>query len=378
MKKVFKSILLLIALCLPLLGQRVNADVTEEPLQVVVQHQFENPDGSELVYGADIALSLYDISKQYQAQETPTDAQEFIESFSQLSAQQLRQYLADNEIKKVETVTTDVMGKAHFKVAGNDNAYLIVQDHAVKGQTILPLAFSLPLQNEDGTPKNMVELYTKPIKLTSCAYFYKYGVNGDKQVALADAQFILGQEVAGKKQYLATDETSFVASDDPANDAQVKKFTSDEQGLVLHDSELAPGQYFFSEVKAPNGYSISEAAKQIEVTVAADMQITVAGVQLVELVAGMVPSSFTTAPKVLNYAISEDKPEQTPTVPTDNGNNNNPSFDNGGTKGSSVGGMLAQLGEKKGLVSLIGILLVSFAVVEFIRQRKERSGKHEE
>lgn len=69
MKKVFKSILLLIALCLPLLGQRVSADVTEEPLQVVVQHQFENPDGSELVYGADIALSLYDISKQYQAKK---------------------------------------------------------------------------------------------------------------------------------------------------------------------------------------------------------------------------------------------------------------------------------------------------------------------
>ena len=65
MKKVFKSILLLIALCLPLLGQRVSADVTEEPLQVVVQHQFENPDGSELVYGADIALSLYDICLLY-------------------------------------------------------------------------------------------------------------------------------------------------------------------------------------------------------------------------------------------------------------------------------------------------------------------------
>lgn len=375
MKKVFKSILLLVALCLPLLEQRVNADVTEEPLQVIVQHQFENPNGSELVYGADIALSLYDISEQYHDQKTPADAKKFIESFSQLSAQQLRRYLVDNKIQKVETVTTDATGKAYFKVAGNDNAYLIVQDHAVKGQTILPLAFSLPLQNEDGTPKNIVELYTKPVKLTSCAYFYKYGVNGDKQIALADAQFVLGQEVAGEKQYLALDETSFVASDDPANDAQVKKFTSDEQGLVLHDSELAPGQYFFSEVKAPNGYSISEAAKQIEVIVAADMQITVAGVQLVELVAGMVPSSFTTAPKILNYAISEDKPNQTP---TDNVNNDNTSFDNGGPKVSSVGGMLAQLGEKKGLVSLIGILLVSFAVVEFIRQRKERSGKHEE
>ena len=112
-------------------------------------------------------------------------------------------------------------------------------------------------------------------------------------------------------------------------------------------------------------------------TVADDMQITVAGVQLVELVAGMVPSSFTTAPKILNYAISEDKPNQTPTVPTDNGNNDNTSFDNSGPKGSSVGGMLAQLGEKKGLVSLIGILLVSFAVVEFIRQRKKRGGKNE-
>ena len=162
MKKVFKSILLLVALCLPLLEQRVNADVTEEPLQVIVQHQFENPDGSELVYGADIALSLYDISDQYHDQKTPADAKKFIESFSQLSAQQLRRYLVDNKIQKVETVTTDATGKAYFKVAGNDNAYLIVQDHAVKGQTILPLAFSLPLQNEDGTPKNIVELYTKP------------------------------------------------------------------------------------------------------------------------------------------------------------------------------------------------------------------------
>lgn len=372
MKKVFKVLLLLSALYLPLLGHKISATVAETPLQVVVQHQFENPDSSEPVYGAGISLSLYDISGPYQAQETPAKAQEFIESFSQLSAQQLKRYLADNVIAKVETATTDAKGKAYFSVSGQNSAYLIVQDQVVKGQTILPLAFSVPLQNEDGTEKDVVELYAKPVKLTSCAYFYKYGVKGDQKTALFGAKFVLGKEMAGEKQYLAVDETSFITSADPLTDVQVKKFVSDEQGLVLHEAELAPGQYFFSEVKAPPGYAISDQAKHIDVVVADNLQITVAGVQLVELVAGMVPSSFTTAPKILNYA---DKTLATDAKPTPAGPSHN-SAGGSSNKSGAKGAMLAQLGEKTGLISFIGIMIVAIVVV-FLRQRKERSGKDE-
>lgn len=386
----------MIAFVLPILGQRtsVQAEEMTQKLQVVVQHQFENPNGSEMLYGTDIPLSLYDISQEYAIKETPKEAKEFIESFSQMSANQLNEYLTTHNVTKVQTVKTDSVGKAYFEVSGTNNAYLIVQDSAVKGQTIVPLAFSLPLQNEDGSLKNTIELYTKPITLTNRAYFYKYS-SGDDQKPLKGAQFVLAKSEAGQTKYLNATEDDFITSADPSSDKQIKKFVSAENGLVLCDIFLAQGSYFFSEVKAPSGYEITSEAKKVEVEVHADMQITVKGQKLAELVGGLVPSSFTEAPKVLNDKKSLKDEPTTPQKPTDQngkGEEDTPNKENmpnrsdkeatAGEKLSSHktttakgngGGMLAQLGENKSLISILGIMLVSFAAIALFKQRKERS-----
>lgn len=387
----------MIAFVLPSLGQRtsVQAEEMTQKLQVVVQHQFENPNGSEMLYGTDIPLSLYDISQEYATKETPKEAKEFIESFSQMSANQLNEYLTTHNVTKVQTVKTDSVGKAYFEVSGTNNAYLIVQDSAVKGQTIVPLAFSLPLQNEDGSLKNTIELYTKPITLTNRAYFYKYS-SGDDQKPLKGAQFVLAKSEAGQTKYLNATEDDFITSADPSSDKQIKKFVSAENGLVLCDIFLAQGSYFFSEVKAPSGYEITSEAKKVEVEVHADMQITVKGQKLAELVGGLVPSSFTEAPKVLNDKKSLKDEPTTPQKPTDQngpkGEEDTPNKENmpnrsdkeatAGEKLSSHktttakgngGGMLAQLGEKNSLISVLGGLIVSFAAIALFKQRKERS-----
>lgn len=397
MKKVFKLLLLMIAFVLPSLGQRtsVQAEEMTQKLQVVVQHQFENPNGSEMLYGTDIPLSLYDISQEYATKETPKEAKEFIESFSQMSANQLNEYLTTHNVTKVQTAKTDSVGKAYFEVSGTNNAYLIVQDSAIKGQTIVPLAFSLPLQNEDGSLKNTIELYTKPITLTNRAYFYKYS-SGDDQKPLKGAQFVLAKSEAGQTKYLNATEDDFITSADPSSDKQIKKFVSAENGLVLCDIFLAQGSYFFSEVKAPSGYEITSEAKKVEVEVHADMQITVKGQKLAELVGGLVPSSFTEAPKVLNDKKSLKDEPTTPQKPTDQngpkGEEDTPNKENmpnrsdkeatAGEKLSSHktttakgngGGMLAQLGEKNSLISVLGALIVSFAAIALFKQRKERS-----
>lgn len=379
MKKIFQTLLLLLGLCLPFMGISVSADETAQRLQVIVQHQFENQSGSEMISGSDISLSLYDITTDYE-QKDPEKAQAFLESFSQMSPLEIKEYLAKEQVPKLETVLTDQNGKAHFDIQGNNTAYLIVQDTPVKGQTIVPLAFSLPLLAVDGTLKNMIELYTKPVELTTCPYFYKYGVREKVQEPLAGAEFVVYKEVETEKQYLTVDGKTFSTSVDPLGDPKIKKYTSDENGLVLCDAVLDQGKYFFSEVKAPSGYKISAEAKKVAFEVLETGKVSLQGVMLAELVGGMVPSSFTEAPKVLNYAQVTEKDDEPANGASES--SNAPSQTLGGSNDQTGGdlgsrpstgnqnGFLAQLGEKKNMVSLLGIVMLIIATFILLKQRK--------
>lgn len=379
MKKILQTLLLLLGLCLPFVGVNARADETAQHLQVVVQHQFENQSGSEMITGSDIPLSLYDITADY-GQKDPEKAQVFLESFSQMSPLEVKEYLAKEQVPKLETVLTDQNGKAHFDIQGNNTAYLIVQDTPVKGQTIVPLAFSLPLLAVDGTLKNMIELYTKPVELTTCPYFYKYGVSGKEQKPLASAEFVIYKEVEAEKQYLTMDGKTFSTSVDPLGDPKIKKYTSDENGLVLCDTVLDQGKYFFSEVKAPSGYSISAEAKQVAFEVLETGKVSLQGVMLAELVGGMVPSSFTEAPKVLNYAQVTEKEDDPANGSSESskgqggtlGGSNDQTGGDLGSKPSTGkhNGFLAQLGEKKNIVSMLGIVMLIIATFILLKQRK--------
>ena len=143
---------------------------------------------------------------------------------------------------------------------------------------------------------------------------------------------------------------------------------------------LDQGQYFFSEVKAPSGNSISAEAKQVAFEVLETGKVSLQGVMLAELVGGMVPSSFTEAPKVLNYAQVTEKEDD----PADGSSES--SKDQGGTLGGSNdqtggdlgskpstgkhNGFLAQLGEKKNMVSMLGIIMLIIATFILLKQRK--------
>ncbi|WP_025087130.1 pilin N-terminal domain-containing protein [Ligilactobacillus apodemi] len=400
MKRLFKVMFLMIALMFSLQGIVAKADDGSlQKVQITVQNQVENPNGSSLIPAAGVGLSLYDLSQEYAQQKTTAKAEAFLESFAQMSASQVKTYLADNKITKLQSVTTAANGKAQFELAANQGAYLIVQDEIIDGQTIMPLAFALPLVNEDGSVQTSFELYAKPVKLTRAPYFYKYGVKDEVSAPLANAKFVLGKIVSGEKQYLTTTGTEFTASKTPATDANLKVFVSDENGLVLCDIGLTNGEYFFEEISAPTGYQISTEAKNVVVKVT-DTQVSVNGIVLAELVAGMVPSSFTQAPKVLNYAVTTDKEDETSDSkkdPADSSSNTDNEVvsgapgqsGNGGSTGgttasstnakgdatdSSIGGMLAQLGEQKEWISLIGVLMVILAAMQLYKLKKVSKG----
>lgn len=368
MKRLFKVMFLMIALMFSLQGIVAKADDGSlQKVQITVQNQVENPNGSSLIPAAGVGLSLYDLSQEYAQQKTTAKAEAFLESFAQMSASQVKTYLADNKITKLQSVTTAANGKAQFELAANQGAYLIVQDEIIDGQTIMPLAFALPLVNEDGSVQTSFELYAKPVKLTRAPYFYKYGVKDEVSAPLANAKFVLGKIVSGEKQYLTTTGTEFTASKTPATDANLKVFVSDENGLVLCDIGLTNGEYFFEEISAPTGYQISTEAKNVVVKVT-DTQVSVNGIVLAELVAGMVPSSFTQAPKVLNYAVTTDKEDETSDSkkdPADSSSNTDNEVVSGAPgqsgNGGSTGGTTASSTNAKGDAtdSSIGGMLAS-------------------
>lgn len=349
-------------------------------------------------------FTVYDVTDYYeQIKKTP---ESFVKYFAEMKRSELYDLIEKKELTPVKgspikTKQDDDFGAGTARITlprFNDNrdaVYLIVENalDPEKGFNIdlekkaIPLAVVLPILNPKDETKELqqIHIYPKNIGYLRDPYFFKYGaVKGeeDKAIPLEGAQFVLFRyNENNEKLYLdmspASDlKNKWVGTNDPLNDPNVNKFTSDKDGLVdMGERFLPSGTYYFEEVKSVDGYEIETSNKKIEVVIPDSWEdkdgnplyVTVNGQIMDELVSGKVPQSAydKAEPRVYNYTdgkttesdppgTSEEKPE-TPQKPQD--------------PPKKQGGLLPNTGEAKAMISLFGIMLIAF--VFYAKKRKK-------
>ena len=254
--------------------------------------------------------------------------------------------------------------------------------------TSVPSVISTDDSSEtDSSGLTHYQVYAKYSVTTRKPYFFKYGKNAAGTLPLEGAKFVIYRlNNAGEELYL-NKEGEFVKSISALENSDIVKFTSNSAGLVLYDgATLANGTYYFKEVQAPSGYTISKAAQKIKIEIT-DSQIKVNDTVLDQLYDGSLTDA--TVKKALPRVYNEKKPT-TPKTPSKvirtilgmlphTGSSvekkiadASPDEDIG-----NLWGMLPQTGEAKSFAFWLGLGIVIICLIRlFIIFKKKR--KHEE
>lgn len=179
--------------------------------------------------------------------------------------------LAANEAKPVTSFTTtyDALlqenGIARFTLE-NSKTYLILE-HNTEDQTdkivTMPIILTIPKEGLGQT----YDLYGKPVTYSRNFSFKK--ISSDKsngEQFLGKAAFILSKQINGKTFYLG-EQALIGVQHWIESKAEAKSFVSNEQGEVAFNIGLTTGTYLVEEIKAPEGYQITEEATSIEVVI---------------------------------------------------------------------------------------------------------------
>ncbi|WP_314577245.1 pilin N-terminal domain-containing protein [Enterococcus gilvus] len=229
----------------------------------------------------DAKFGVYDVSERfYEIVDTGKSYQEAQKQISEEADQavesgkisQLYTKAAEDQLTKEDGKASFVLSTYHSGTVGK--VYLFIEKSVPAGVAYRAsnLVVGLPQENAAGEE---VHLYLKNHLIVRKPYFYKYGqdATGKDEGALAGAEFQLYKLVKDKKYYLHeapfNNGNKWVAS----GEAEIKTFISDKLGKVsLGDQALTPGTYYFEEIKAPEGFEITEQAKKIQVLIPANTE----------------------------------------------------------------------------------------------------------
>ncbi|MFD1393944.1 prealbumin-like fold domain-containing protein [Lacticaseibacillus jixianensis] len=184
---------------------------------------------------------------------------------------------------------------------------------ATAGRTYLLIQAQAPSETESywtaptmftaGSAPMTVSL--KPVLIHTAPYFYKYGrsLASGETAPLAGATFALRRQGPAGWEY-RTAAGDWLATTAPLQAPQVAHFVSEKDGLVLADVTLTPGAYQFTELAAPDGFTITDDAKAIPVQVPAAGAITLKGETLRPLIEGRVPATEAKRPELRVYNLT--------------------------------------------------------------------------
>lgn len=192
----------------------------------------------------------------------------------------------DNQLEQlfgqpIKKAVTDNEGIASFQLTkqtsdGRGKVYLFVETKVpeVVHTSAMNMVLILPLVQEDGTAwTEPIHLYPKNTEYVRDPYFYKHGknANGEDSGPLAGAIFRLYKLVENEKYYLHENTYNNGNTWVKAGDDGITEFTSAADGKVsTGEHHLPAGTYYFEEVKAPTGYTITDEAKKIQLDIPAD------------------------------------------------------------------------------------------------------------
>lgn len=277
MKKALKGVLAVsIGLLVAVILTAIKPVQAADQVTITVQGSAQTPARGQPT------TTVYDLTPVVQSTANRPALQTKLQGFSE---QQAQAYVAQHHLEAV-TCFTLAAARATF-AATPGRTYLLIQQLPIMrrgGNWVAPIVFTA-----GSAPMTLEE---KSVSARAAPYLYKYGQNlvTGRTAPLAGAVFALRRWRAGGWQYL-TQQSTWLTTKRPLLNAAVSRFTSDRTGLVLADVALAPGEYQFTELVAPNGYTITQAAKAIRVQVGETGAICVRGAPLKPLLAGRVASS---------------------------------------------------------------------------------------
>ncbi|WP_461226310.1 prealbumin-like fold domain-containing protein [Lacticaseibacillus suihuaensis] len=291
-------------------------------------------------------------------------------------ARKLRQFVANHHLVAAAT------GAESLVVPSGNRDYLLLQDTSATLDFTgfaRTLAVIVAVTPADG----VVEAYPKPVTETAAVYFYKYAtlVDGAK-TPLAGAAFVLARTHDGSRQYLSTD-GGWVTSTAPRTDKAVRKLRSDASGAVLLENiRLPAGRYWFREVRAPQGFTITAAARRVSLRVTAT-DLWLNGHRLANLLDGHIQNgeSGRAGLRVYNPQKPAGPPGKETTPPTP-ATPSTPSTKPPATTHHSfwphlpiTGGWLPQTGEARSAMALLGIVIIGIALYFWFHTKTNKSEK---
>lgn len=342
-------------------------------------------------------FTIYDATTFYNRSSLADET--FVKRYSQeLSRKDALVLVKQEQLLKVATIKTqtdfasnsggskeDGVARVTLPAAGK-RAYLIIEESIDENASVnvdlekkaSPLMLLLP-QHHPVTQAKLTEvhLYPKNVGYVRDPYFFKYGKDKTtgKEEPLAGTKFVLYRlDEEGTKLYLEATapenlQNKWISSTNPKTDEKITVFTSDEDGLVDTKERFLPsGEYYFEEIQTVADYQIHEEARKIKVEIPKSWQdeegnflsVMIDGQPMEELVSGIVPESVykTATPRVYNYKKAVGQPST-----------RKPSM-------KKPGMILPQTGMRKGIGSLVGVLVI-LCVVGYWYQTKEKGKEND-
>lgn len=306
MRKGLGKLFLLVCLLLPFFFMltTIRAESAETDVQVVVHKRVlrdadlpeftpHQNDGQEASQDADIIskttslegaiFDVYDVSALYH--EGGLDKETFLKQMNEMNCSYAVEFLQHQRLEPIyKGLRTNVEaadgGVLRFSVPSYNKAlnkhgvYLIIEtgvdpaagvsvDLTQTTPIVVLLPVFDPITNQE---MQTIHIYPKNISYLRSPYFFKIGKNEDgSEEPLAGAVFVLYRiDEAGKKLYLDMNPTTemknkWVESNDPANDSNISRYTSNQEGLVeMKNHYLPSGTYYLEEVQGVEGYQKME------------------------------------------------------------------------------------------------------------------------
>lgn len=256
--KIPKALISIIGLVLLLFSLNPQTGQAAEGQNQIVFHNLSEKN--------DVTFEVYDVTDKYlsllQNGETIETAKDKLFELGVLAKK------PGNPITTIKTAYDDSLqenGIARVMLQSN-KTYLILEKSS-ENQTdklvTMPIILTIP---EEGFNKPY-DLYGKPFTYSRNFSFKKISsekTNGEQ--FLVDAKFILSKQINGKTFYLG--EQALIGVQHWIEEkAEAKKFVSNANGEVAINIGLTTGEYFLEEIAAPEGYEITEQAKNIKVTI---------------------------------------------------------------------------------------------------------------
>ena len=357
MKKIILwfSLLLIGILTIPtVLAEEVTRPASNTEVTIELNHDNQSFEGTTFsIYGISRKNYEYALSHKYE-----------------ISVEKTKTWLSEQGISKVKEVWVSSSNKASFNLPKYNAQqelmyYIILQNKPdYEGEDGKEVYESFPsFVSLEGMEEDFISIHTKRVVMSQMPYFFKYS-SGLNQQPLAEAEFVLYREnLLDEREYLIDIEPLRFQVIKNVKEAFV--LTSDKKGLmVLPTTELPKGTYYFEEIKAPQGYKMTEFSKKVSLVISEDTEgnsiININGDHLIAFQAGELPQEVINSglPRVLNDPLKDTPIKEEPPKIIPEG------------KEPPKKGYLPKTGESVVAVSGFGLLLM-FVAYSLMKRVKE-------